>query len=122
MQKDPTVLKAKDEHAESNEMVVNDFGSDDVKKQRTEMSSKAMPDYFSEQQAKDLSCHVTADLATKGPWDKKVFRTWESSGAANNKSQKEKLSHVLVHDVRENHVGHPESKIVDQRDEFFVCD
>ncbi|KAI4529409.1 hypothetical protein MG293_020657 [Ovis ammon polii] len=119
VQKDLTVLKATDEHAGSNEMVVNDFGSDDVKKQRTEMSSKAMPDYFSEQQAKDLSCHVTADLATKGPWDKKVFRTWESSGAANNKSQKEKLSHVLVHDVRENHVGHPESKIVDQRDEFL---
>ncbi|KAF4018832.1 hypothetical protein G4228_010577 [Cervus hanglu yarkandensis] len=119
VQKDLTVLKAKDEHAESNEMVVNDFGSDDVKKQRTEMSSKAMPDYFSEQQAKDLSCRITTDLATKGPWDKKVFRTWESSGAANNKSQKEKLSHVLVHDVRENHVGHPESKIVDQRDEFL---
>ncbi|XP_066881693.1 ankyrin-3 isoform X34 [Kogia breviceps] len=117
VQKDLTVFKAKDEHAQSNEMVVNDFGSDDVKKQRTEMSSKAMPDYFSEQQAKDLACHVTAELATKGPWDKKIFRTWESSGAANNKSQKEKLSHVLVHDVRENHVGHPESKTVDPREE-----
>ncbi|XP_054937130.1 ankyrin-3 isoform X2 [Physeter macrocephalus] len=119
VQKDLTVFKAKDEHARSNEMVVNDFGSDDVKKQRTEMSSKAMPDHFSEQQPKDLACHVTAELATKGPWDKKIFRTWESSGATNNKSQKEKLSHVLVHDVRENHVGHPESKTVDPREEFL---
>ncbi|XP_032279733.1 ankyrin-3 isoform X6 [Phoca vitulina] len=120
VQNDLMALKATDEHAQSNEIVVNDSGSEDVKTQRTEMSSKAMPDYFSEQQAKDLACHVTSDLATKGPWDKKVFRTWESSGATNNKSQKEKLSHVLVHDVRENHIGHPESKIVvDQRNEFM---
>ncbi|XP_043452343.1 ankyrin-3 isoform X15 [Prionailurus bengalensis] len=119
VQNDFMVLKAKDEHVQSNEIVINDSGSEDVKTQRTEMSSKAMPDYFSEQQTKDLACHVTSDLATKGPWDKKVFRTWESSGAANNKSQKEKLSHVLVHDVRENHTGHPESKIVDQRSEFM---
>ncbi|XP_053766282.1 ankyrin-3 isoform X11 [Panthera pardus] len=119
VQNDFMVLKAKDEHVQSNEIVINDSGSEDVKTQRTEMSSKAMPDYFSEQQPKDLACHVTSDLATKGPWDKKVFRTWESSGAANNKSQKEKLSHVLVHDVRENHTGHPESKIVDQRSEFM---
>ncbi|XP_039106437.1 ankyrin-3 isoform X4 [Hyaena hyaena] len=119
VQNDFMVLRAKEEHVQSNEIVVNDSGSEDVKTQRTEMSSKAMPDYFSEQQAKDLACHVTSDLATKGPWDKKVFRTWESSGAANNKLQKEKLSHVLVHDVRENHIGHPESKIVDQRSEFM---
>ncbi|XP_063566140.1 ankyrin-3 isoform X16 [Gorilla gorilla gorilla] len=119
VQKDFMVLKAKDEHAQSNEIVVNDSGSDNVKKQRTEMSSKAMPDSFSEQQAKDLACHITSDLATRGPWDKKVFRTWESSGATNNKSQKEKLSHVLVHDVRENHIGHPESKSVDQKNEFM---
>uniref|UniRef100_M3YHY9 Ankyrin 3 n=1 Tax=Mustela putorius furo TaxID=9669 RepID=M3YHY9_MUSPF len=118
-QNDLMVLKAKDEHAQSGELVVNDAGSEDVKTQRTEMSSKAMPDYFSEQQAKDLACHVTSDVATKGPWDKKVFRTWESSGATNNKSQKEKLSHVLVHNVRENHVGHPDSKIVGQRHEFM---
>nr|XP_037864677.1 ankyrin-3 isoform X9 [Chlorocebus sabaeus] len=119
VQKDFMVLKAKDEHAQSNEIVVNDSGSDNVKKQRTEMSSKAVPDSFSEQQAKDLACHITSDLATRGPWDKKVFRTWESSGATNNKSQKEKLSHVLVHDVRENHIGHPESKSVDQKNEFM---
>ncbi|XP_074230158.1 ankyrin-3 isoform X8 [Camelus bactrianus] len=119
VQKDFMVLKAKDEHAQSSETVVNDSSSDDVTKQRTEMLSKAVPDYFSEQQAKDLACHVTSDLATKGPWDKKVFRTWESSGATNNKLQKEKLSHVLVHDVRENHSGHPESKMVDQRNEFL---
>ncbi|XP_006837517.1 PREDICTED: ankyrin-3-like [Chrysochloris asiatica] len=119
VQKDFMVPKTKDEHVQSNEIVVNDSGSDDVIKQRTEMSSKATPDSFSEQQAKDLACHVTSDLATKGPWDKKVFRTWESAGATNNKSQKEKLSHVLVHDVRENHIGHPENKSIDRNSEFM---
>ncbi|XP_021094847.1 ankyrin-3 isoform X3 [Heterocephalus glaber] len=114
VQKDVTLL-----NAQSNEVVVNDAGSEDVNKERTEMSSKAVPDYLSEQQAKDLACSVTSDLATKGPWDTKVFRTWESSGATNNKSQKDKLSHVLVHDVRENHIGHPESKSVDQKSEFM---
>ncbi|XP_045437791.1 ankyrin-3 isoform X6 [Pipistrellus kuhlii] len=118
-QKDLMILKAKDEPKQSSDMVVNDSGSDDnVKKQRTEMSSAAVPDSLSEPQAKDLACHMTSDLATKGPWDKKVFRTWESSGAANNKLQKEKLSHVLVHDGRENHTGHPESKMVDRRSDF----
>ncbi|XP_033622472.1 ankyrin-3 isoform X11 [Fukomys damarensis] len=119
MQKDVTLLKANGEHAQSNEVVVNDAGSDDVNKQRTEMSSKAVPDYCPQQQATDLACSVTSDLAAKGPWDKKVFRTWESSGATNNKSQKDKLSHVLVHDVRENHIGHSESKSVEQKSEFM---
>ncbi|XP_049646471.1 ankyrin-3 isoform X3 [Suncus etruscus] len=119
VQKDFLGLKAKDERAPSNEIVVNDAGSDAVKKPRTEMSSKVMPDYLSEPQAKDLACHVTSDVANKGAWDKKVFRTWESFGATNNKSQKEKLSHVLVHDVKENHIGRPESKLVDQRNEFM---
>ncbi|XP_076981366.1 ankyrin-3 isoform X28 [Tamandua tetradactyla] len=118
-QKDFMVLKAKDEYSQSNEIVVNDSGFYDVKKERTEMSRKAMSDYFSEQQTKDLACHVTTDLATKEPWDKKVFRTWESSGATNNKSQKEKLSHVLVHDVRENHNDHPENKSIDEKNEFM---
>ncbi|XP_012579039.1 PREDICTED: ankyrin-3 isoform X3 [Condylura cristata] len=118
VQRDFTVLKARDEHGQSSEVAVNDSGYDDVKRERTEMSSKAKTDYFSEQQAKDLACHITSNIAAKGPWDKKVFRTWESSGATNNKSQKEKLSHVLVHDVKEHHNGHPESKIVDQRNEF----
>ncbi|XP_066204544.1 ankyrin-3 isoform X20 [Saccopteryx leptura] len=117
MQKD-VVLKAKHAHEQSDEIVVNGSGSDNVETQRTEMSSKAVPGYFSEQQAKDLACPVASDLATKGPWDKTVFRTWECSGAT-HKSQKEKLSHVLVHDVRENHIGHPESKIVDPRSEFL---
>ncbi|XP_045147258.1 ankyrin-3 isoform X3 [Echinops telfairi] len=112
-------LKPKDDPGQSHAVVVNDAGSDDVTKPRTEMSTKAVPDSFSEQQAKDLACHVTSEVATKGPWDKKVFRTWESSGATNNKSQKEKLSHVLVHDVRENHVGHPETKSVDRKSEFM---
>ncbi|XP_063095357.1 ankyrin-3 isoform X1 [Cavia porcellus] len=119
VQKDVVLLKAKEERALSSEAVVNDTGSDDVNKQRTESSSKAVSDYLSEQQAKDLACSVTSDLATKGPWDKKVFRTWESSGATNNKSQKDKLSHVLIHDVRENHIGHPETKSVDQKSEFM---
>ncbi|XP_029409762.1 ankyrin-3 isoform X1 [Nannospalax galili] len=115
---DVVALKAKDEHAQSHEVAVSESGSDEAKRPRTEVSSKAIPDYFHEQQAKDSACPITSDLVSKGLWDKKVFRTWESSGATNHKSQKEKLSHVLVHDVRENHVGHPD-RSVDPKNEFM---
>ncbi|KAK1333685.1 hypothetical protein QTO34_006071 [Cnephaeus nilssonii] len=43
-QKDFMILKAKDEPEQSSEMVVNGSGSDDVKKQRTEMSSSPEDD------------------------------------------------------------------------------
>ncbi|XP_058527950.1 ankyrin-3 isoform X1 [Ochotona princeps] len=121
VQNDLLVLKAQDEHGQSNEIVVNDSGSDEVKQPRTDQSKQGVPDHFSEQQATtNLACPGTSDLApAKGPWDKKVFRTWESSGPSNNKSQKEKLSHVLVHDVRENHVGHPQSPSSDPKNEFM---
>ncbi|XP_062070406.1 ankyrin-3 isoform X1 [Lepus europaeus] len=120
VQNDALVSKAKDEAAQGGDVVMNDVGSDEAITQRTETPSKAMPERFSEHQAADLACPVTSDLATaKGPWDKKVFRTWESSGASYNKSQKEKLSHVLVHDVRESHLGHPESQSVAQKNEFL---
>ncbi|CAO2608347.1 ANK3 [Lemmus lemmus] len=120
VQNDVTIFKT--EHAKSNDIVVHESGSDDAKRHRTEMLSKAMPDFFPEQQAEeDSACPMTSDLATKGPWDRKVFRTWESSGANNNKAQKEKLSHVLVHDTRESHAARPgESENADPRNEF-VC-
>ncbi|XP_075836149.1 ankyrin-3 isoform X16 [Microtus pennsylvanicus] len=119
VQNDVTIFKT--EHAKSNDTVVHESGSDDAKRHRTEMLSKAMPDFFPEQQAEeDSACPVTSDLATKGPWDRKVFRTWESSGANNNKAQKEKLSHVLVHDTRESHAARPgESENTDPRNEFM---
>ncbi|XP_075391069.1 ankyrin-3 isoform X1 [Tenrec ecaudatus] len=121
VQKDLTALTTKDEPVQSNAGVVSDAGSDEVTQPRTETSGKAVPDCFSQQQAKDLACRVTSEVATKGPWDKRVFRTWESSGATNNKSQKEKLSHVLVHDVRENHIGHPETIVsVDRKGEVMA--
>uniref|UniRef100_A0ABK0M8U1 Ankyrin 3 n=1 Tax=Rattus norvegicus TaxID=10116 RepID=A0ABK0M8U1_RAT len=103
------VLIFRPEHGKSSEMVVSESGSSDGKSHRTEMLSKATPDFFPEQQVEDSACPITSDLETKGPWDRKVFRTWESSGANNNKAQKEQLSHVLVHDIRESHVGHPDS-------------
>lgn len=119
VQNDVTIFKT--EHAKSNDTVVHESGSDDAKRHRTEMLSKAMPDFFPEQQAEeDAACPMTSDLATKGPWDRKVFRTWESSGANNNKAQKEKLSHVLVHDTRESHAARPgESENADPRNEFM---
>ncbi|XP_077640650.1 ankyrin-3 isoform X3 [Lonchura striata] len=85
--------------------------------QRTEMR-KSVPECFSEPRAKDLA--YGSDSTMKGHWDKKIYRTWESPGTSNHKTQKEKLSHVLVPDtVKENHVDHAESK-TDQKSEFIT--
>ncbi|XP_062490007.1 ankyrin-3 isoform X7 [Pezoporus occidentalis] len=96
---------------------IEDFRSSDTQKQRTEMS-KGVPEYFPEPQARELS--YGSDSTTKGHWDKKIYRTWESPGTPNHKTQKEKLSHVLVPDtVKENHVDHAEAK-TDQKSEFVT--
>ncbi|XP_009952921.1 PREDICTED: ankyrin-3-like [Leptosomus discolor] len=96
---------------------IEDFHASDTQKQRTEMS-KGMPEYFSEPQAKDLA--YGSDSTTKGHWDKKIYRTWESPGTSNHKTQKEKLAHVLVPDtVKENHVDHTEAK-TDKKSEFIT--
>ncbi|KAM6263562.1 ankyrin-3 isoform 10-T11 [Spheniscus humboldti] len=96
---------------------IEDFRASDTQKQRTEMS-KGVPEYFSEPQAKDLA--YGSDSTTKGHWDKKIYRTWESPGTSNHKTQKEKLSHVLVPDtVKENHVDHAEAK-TDKKSEFIT--
>ncbi|XP_009464333.1 PREDICTED: ankyrin-3 [Nipponia nippon] len=94
---------------------IEDFCASDT--QRTEMG-KGVPEYFSEPQAKDLA--YGSDSTTKGHWDKKIYRTWESPGTSNHKTQKEKLSHVLVPDtVKENHVDHAEAK-TDKKSEFIT--
>ncbi|XP_015488413.1 ankyrin-3 isoform X2 [Parus major] len=96
---------------------VEDFHASDTQKQRTEMR-KGMSECFSEPRAKDLV--YGSDSTTKGHWDKKIYRTWESPGTSNHKTQKEKLSHVLVPDtVKENHVDHAESKS-DKKSEFIT--
>uniref|UniRef100_A0A663N275 Ankyrin 3 n=1 Tax=Athene cunicularia TaxID=194338 RepID=A0A663N275_ATHCN len=96
---------------------IEDLRASDTQNQRTEMS-KGVPEYFSEPQAKDL-VHGS-DSTTKGHWDKKIYRTWESPGTSNHKTQKEKLSHVLVPDtVNENHVDHAEAK-TDKKSEFIT--
>ncbi|KAM9011637.1 ankyrin-3 isoform 7-T7 [Ara ararauna] len=96
---------------------VEDFQASDTQKQRTEMS-KGVPEYFPEPQARELA--YGSDSTTKGHWDKKIYRTWESPGTPNHKTQKEKLSHVLVPDtVKENHVDHAEAK-TDQKSEFVT--
>ncbi|XP_063020099.1 ankyrin-3 isoform X4 [Melospiza melodia melodia] len=85
--------------------------------QRTEMR-KGVAECISEPRAKDLA--YGSDSTAKGHWDKKIYRTWESPGTSNHKTQKEKLSHVLVPDtVKENHVDHAESK-TDQKSEFIT--
>ncbi|XP_072196900.1 ankyrin-3 isoform X14 [Excalfactoria chinensis] len=94
---------------------VEEFCASDTQKQRTE-TSKSVPEYFSEPQTKDLV--YGSDSTTKGHWDKKIYRTWESPGTSNHKTQKEKLSHVLVPDtVKENHVDHIEA---DKKSEFIT--
>ncbi|XP_076773106.1 ankyrin-3 isoform X9 [Arvicanthis niloticus] len=118
VQNDVTIFKA--EHPQSNEIIASESGSNDGKSHRTEMFSKAMPDFLPEQQGEDSACPITSDLETKGLWDRKLFRTWESSGANNTKAQKEQLSHVLVHNIRENHAGHPDdSETGDPKNEFM---
>ncbi|XP_065698930.1 ankyrin-3 isoform X17 [Patagioenas fasciata] len=94
-----------------------DFCASDTQNQRTEMS-KGIPEHFSEPQVKDLA--YGSDSTTKGHWDKKIYRTWESPGTSNHKTQKEKLSHVLVPDtVKENHVDHAEAK-TDKKSDFIT--
>ncbi|XP_008938968.1 PREDICTED: ankyrin-3, partial [Merops nubicus] len=96
---------------------IEDFCASDTQKQRTEMS-KGVPEYFSEPQAKDLA--YGSDSTTKGHWDNKIYRTWESPGTSNHKTQKEKLAHVLVPDtVKENHVDRAEAK-TDKKSEFIT--
>ncbi|XP_036625473.1 ankyrin-3 isoform X1 [Trichosurus vulpecula] len=107
----------KGEQTQNGEVVVDEAGSADVEKLRTEISSKS--ERYSEQQSKDLAYSMSSDLATKGPWDKKIFRTWESPGATNHKAQKEKLSHVLVHDVQENHVDHTENQGLEPKSDLI---
>ncbi|XP_068957936.1 ankyrin-3 isoform X2 [Petaurus breviceps papuanus] len=114
LQRELPVMKG--EQTQNGEMVVDEAGSADVEKPRTEMSSKS--EHYSEQPSKDLAYSMSSDLA-KGPWDKKIFRTWESPGATNHKAQKEKLSHVLVHDVQENHVDHPENQGLEPKSELI---
>ncbi|XP_075697272.1 ankyrin-3 isoform X5 [Rhinoderma darwinii] len=41
---------------------------------------------------------VTLISGTKDSPEKKTYRTWESSGASNQKTQKEKLTHVIIQD------------------------
>ncbi|XP_066047767.1 ankyrin-3 isoform X10 [Chamaea fasciata] len=97
---------------------VEDFHASDTQKQRTEEMRKGVPECMSEPRAKDLV--YGSDSTTKGHWDKKIYRTWESPGTSNHKTQKEKLSHVLVPDtVKENHVDHAESK-TDKKSEFIT--
>ncbi|XP_033918571.1 ankyrin-3 [Melopsittacus undulatus] len=96
---------------------VEDFRASDTQKQRTEMS-KGVPEYFPEPQAREPA--YGSESTTKGHWDKKIYRTWESPGTPNHKTQKEKLSHVLVPDtVKENHVDHAEAK-TDKKSEFVT--
>nr|XP_013811373.1 PREDICTED: ankyrin-3 [Apteryx mantelli mantelli] len=110
-------VKIQEDFAPGKGKIMEDFCASDTQKQRTEMS-KSMPEYFSEQQAIDLV--YGSDATTKGHWDKKIYRTWESPGTSNHKTQKEKLSHVLVPDtVKENHVDHAEAK-TDKKSEFIT--
>ncbi|KAM6329576.1 ankyrin-3 isoform 2-T2 [Podargus strigoides] len=110
-------VRAQEDSVPGKGKAIKDFRASDTQKQRTEMS-KSTPEYFSEPQAKDLA--YGSDSTTKGHWDKKIYRTWESPGTSNHKTQKEKLSHVLVPDtVKENHVDHAEAK-ADKKSEFIT--
>ncbi|XP_021253265.1 ankyrin-3 isoform X8 [Numida meleagris] len=108
-------VKIQEDFVPSEGEAIEEFCASDTQKQRTE-TSKSVPEYFSEPQTKDLV--YGSDSVMKGHWDKKIYRTWESPGTSNHKTQKEKLSHVLVPDtVKENHIDHVEA---DKKSEFIT--
>ncbi|XP_027754074.1 ankyrin-3 isoform X6 [Empidonax traillii] len=110
-------VKVKEDLVQGKVKAIEDSRASDTQKQRTEMR-KGVPECLPEPQAKELA--YGSDATTKGHWDKKIYRTWESPGTSNHKTQKEKLSHVLVPDtVKENHVDHAESK-TDKKSEFVT--
>ncbi|XP_050196383.1 ankyrin-3 isoform X12 [Myiozetetes cayanensis] len=110
-------VKVQEDLVQGKVKAIEDSRASDTQKQRTEMR-KGMPECLPEPQAKELA--YGSDATTKGHWDKKIYRTWESPGTSNHKTQKEKLSHVLVPDtVKENHVDHAESK-TDKKSEFVT--
>ncbi|XP_042193050.1 ankyrin-3 isoform X8 [Callorhinchus milii] len=60
-------------------------------------------------------------LSTKSDKEKKIYRTWESCGNSNHKSQVDKLTHILVHDnLKEIDNVHAECKINGQTQERIV--
>ncbi|XP_069652117.1 ankyrin-3 isoform X14 [Haliaeetus albicilla] len=110
-------VKIREDFVPGKGKAIEDFHASDPQSQRTEIS-KGVLEHFSEPLAKDLA--YGSDSTTKGQWDKKIYRTWESPGTSNHKTQKEKLSHVLVPDtVKENHVEHAEAK-TDKKSEFIT--
>ncbi|XP_059585834.1 ankyrin-3 isoform X3 [Alligator mississippiensis] len=111
-------IKMKEDNVQGKGRVIEDLSASDVQKQKTETSSKNMPEHFLEQQAKIFS--YSSDSPMKGHWDKKIYRTWESPGASNYKTQKEKHSHILVPDaVKENHIDHADEN-TEKKSEFIT--
>uniref|UniRef100_A0A8D2LNT7 Ankyrin 3 n=1 Tax=Varanus komodoensis TaxID=61221 RepID=A0A8D2LNT7_VARKO len=121
LQREPSAAKPK-EGTQGRGEAAEDVVSSDLLKHRSEVPSKKVPDGFVEQKVKGLASSTSTDVApTKGHWDKKIYRTWESPGTSAPKTQKEKLSHVLVQDVvTENHMDHSETKEMDKANEFIT--
>ncbi|XP_053162964.1 ankyrin-3 isoform X6 [Hemicordylus capensis] len=121
LQRESPAIKLKD-GTQSKGKVMEDVSTSDASKHRTETLSKSIPEGFLEQKAKGLAYSVSSEtMPSKGHWDKKIYRTWESPGTSAHKTQKEKLSHVLVQDVvKENHIVHSETKDMGKASEFIT--
>nr|XP_056705486.1 ankyrin-3 isoform X2 [Euleptes europaea] len=121
LQREASTAKLKDGIL-SKGKAVEDAAASDVLKHRTETLSKNITDDLSDQKAKGLAYSLSSDTTlSKGNWDKKIYRTWESPGTSTHKTQKEKLSHVLIQDVvKENHIAHPEAKDMGKAGEFIT--
>lgn len=121
LQRDTPAIKLKDGIL-SKGKAMEDAAASDVLKHRPEALSKTVPDGFSDQQVKGLTYSLSSDATlSKGNWDKKIYRTWESPGTSTHKAQREKLSHVLIQDVvKENHIAHPEAKDMGKAGEFIT--
>ncbi|XP_048361054.1 ankyrin-3 isoform X5 [Sphaerodactylus townsendi] len=121
LQRDASAVKLKD-GVPSKGKAIEDAAASDTLKHRTETPSKNVTDGLTDQKAKGLAYSLSSDATlSKGSWDKKIYRTWESSGTSSPKAQKEKLSHVLIQDVvKENHIAHPEPKDMGKAGEFIT--
>ncbi|XP_042314694.1 ankyrin-3 isoform X2 [Sceloporus undulatus] len=111
LQREPSASKLK-EGIQGKGKATEDASLSDVLKHRSEVPSNNVSDASAERKVKGLAYSTSSDTALDNEhWDQKIYRTWESPGTSAHKTQKEKLSHVLVQDVvKENHIDHPETK------------
>nr|XP_033797540.1 ankyrin-3 isoform X4 [Geotrypetes seraphini] len=116
--KETASLKNKDDSALSKEIFTENRCSSGIWNQRMEKSRKPMQDvsFEEQQQSKDTVYNACSESVTELGRDRKMYRTWESSGTSNHKPHREKFAHVLVQDAGKETDSHPDHNEVKKRD------